>query len=54
MYLGAKTTSTEKNFNYEVVDLVETYNFCIYYFFNLRKFKFFKNYVFKYYKKSQR
>jgi hypothetical protein len=27
--LGAKTTSTEKKFNYRVVDLVETYNFCI-------------------------
>ena len=29
MYLGAKTTSTEKKLNYKVVDLVETNNFCI-------------------------
>ena len=33
MYLGAKTISTEKNFNYKVVDLVATYNFHIYFFF---------------------
>jgi len=29
MYLCAKTTSTEKIFNYKVVDLIDTYNFCI-------------------------
>ena len=29
MYLGAKTISTENFFNYNVVDLVEIYNFYI-------------------------
>ena len=48
MYLGAKTISTEKNFNYKVVDLVEIYNFYIDYFFNLSQFEFFKNRIFKY------
>ena len=53
MYLGAKTTSTKK-INYKVVHLVEIYNFCIDHLFNLRPIEFFKNCVFKYYKKSQR
>jgi len=48
MYLCAKTISTEKIFNYKVVDLVEAYNFFIDQFFDLRQFEFFNNGMFKY------
>ena len=48
MYLGAKTTSTEKIFNYKVVDLIDTYNFCIDHFLIWDILNFFKNRMFKY------